>query len=74
MDWLIPLALIVAGVLCLGIEHILRRYISSHLEAKNFQKQSYYSLQEVADRFTRRMPLSWAMIAFGLFWTVTNLI
>jgi hypothetical protein len=74
MEWFVPLALIVCGVLCIAIEHMLRRYISTHFESRSFQKKSYYSAQQLADRFTKRMPLSWAMIAFGVFWTITNII
>lgn len=75
MDWFVPLALIAMGTLSIGIEHMLRRYLDgNHDGARQFQKNSYYSAREMADRFARRLPLSWAMIGFGLFWTITNLI
>jgi len=74
MEWLVPLALIGMGMLSIAIEHMLRRYVESRLEPGHFQKSRYYSLQQLAERFERRQPLSWAMITFGFFWCLTNLV
>lgn len=74
MEWLVPFMLIVAGAMSIGAERLLRHYLSQHCEARLFQKRSYYSAQELADRFARRLPLSWAMIGFGVFWTLSNFI
>ncbi|HVJ63933.1 MAG TPA: hypothetical protein VM901_01620 [Bdellovibrionota bacterium] len=74
MEWLIPLSLVVMGALSIGFEHLLRRYVESRVEPGHFQKARYYSVQQLAERFERRQSLSWAMITFGFFWCLTNLI
>lgn len=70
MEWLFPVLLILGGVITLGFESVLHRYLKKHGD----KHSGYYSLTEISDRFARREPLSWAMIAFGVFWSVTNLI
>lgn len=71
MDWLIPIAMIVTGALSIALERILRR----HLEQRRVQGAGeYYSLHQVSERFSRRVPLSWTLIGVGIFWSITNLI
>lgn len=72
MEWLIPALLMAVGVLTLAFECVLRRFMAKHGDES--KPEGYYSLHEISGRFARRQPVSWAMIAFGVFWSITNLL